>query len=211
MPISSSPSNRMCFRIHRFRSGSSARLCIADCLRGQIDCQGVAFSVLCSPEKFIDLGFGESHGKKTVHKGVAVENIGIAWRDQDSKAVIGDTAHGACSRLEPQPKHTRASRTDAPLYRGQFRTKSDSAFPGKVTPIVEQDLAISLLGLELPEFQAAPFDRCRRLPGPVEEPKPECLEKGCICPPTFVRGELTNLLKAVLTSYLVATRGQGSD
>ena len=41
------------------------------------------------------------------------------------------SAHGACSRLEPQPKLSPAISTPAPLYSGRFSTKSGFSTPSR--------------------------------------------------------------------------------
>src|ERR1700688_2541600 len=67
---------------------------VGDRLRRQIDSQGITLLILRAPEKFIDLRFRKSHRKNSVHETVAVENIGIARRDQNSKAIVGDRPRG---------------------------------------------------------------------------------------------------------------------
>src|SRR4029077_14060628 len=100
----------------------------------------------------IDLGFWESHGKNAVHETVAIENIGIARRDYNSKAIIGDSPRGMCAARTATESRAREQNGCAFILRPVQDEIRIGLFTREVAPIIEQDSAISLLGLELQEL-----------------------------------------------------------
>ena len=51
------------------------------------------------------------------------------------------SAHTACSRELPHPKLLRATKIDAPWYRGLFSTKSLFSLPSRITPPIDKQPA----------------------------------------------------------------------
>ena len=66
--------------------------------------------------------------QQAVLERVAAEDVGERGRDHRAEAPA-DSAHGACSREEPQPKLSPASRICAPCALGWLRTKSGFGEP----------------------------------------------------------------------------------
>src|ERR1700730_16837366 len=107
---------------------------------------------LRAPEKFIDLCFGKSYRKNAAHKTVAIKDIGVARSNDNPKSIIGNGPRGVLAARTAA--ETRAREQDGRAF--VSRPIQDEIRIGlvtrKVAPIVEQDPAISLLGLKLQEL-----------------------------------------------------------